>query len=394
MRFPWHILLLLLFPVAAFSQNSAVSGKVTVSGTQKPVARATIFLSNSSIGSASLDDGSFILSNVSPGQYTLIVKILGFEEYSKVILVGREPLRLEIGLVAKPFMLREVVIASPADWKKNYDIFRKEFIGSDLNAKNCVVMNPHILNITYNPTRRVLHADGDEFLVVENHALGYRVKFLLNDFKIDNIAGIISSSGERVFEELEGSDAQKRKWHQNREEVYYGSAMHFYRSLYTDKLRQEGFEAYDFRRERNPERPDDETIRRKAKIYAEHGMRDSLRYMNEVIKMSKYYHENLQKIPYQEFEIVSKVGNGIYALHFLHFLYITYNKKMEQTDFKDIYRPLDKPNYQTSVLTLSGEPIVFDMNGIVIQGSPLYEGTWSKSRLSDLLPVNYVPDEK
>ena len=393
MRFPWHILIIFLLPLAGFSQNSVISGKITVSGTKTPVPRATVFLSNSSIGSASLEDGTFILSPVRQGQYTLIVKILGYEEYSKVVLVGREPLRIEIGLTPKPMMLREVVISSAADWKKNYDIFRREFIGSDLNAKNCVVMNPHILNITYNPTRRVLHADADEFLVVENHALGYRVKFLLNDFRIDNIAGIISSSGERVFEELPGSEAQKKKWHQNREEVYYGSAMHFYRSLYSDKLTKEGFAAYDLKRELNPERPDDEVIRRKAKMYAEHGMRDSLRYMNELIKMSKYHNENLQKIPYQEFEIVSTVSTGIYALHFLHYLYVVYTKKMEQTDFKDIYRPLDKPNYQTSVITLQGEPIVFDMNGIVVQGSPLYEGTWSKSRLSDMLPVNYVPDE-
>ena len=239
MRFPWHILFVFLLPFAAFSQTGTVSGKVTIKGTQTPIVRANVFLSNSSIGSATLDNGTFILANVRQGQYTLVVKIIGYEEYSKVILVGREPLRLEIGLTAKPFMLREVVIASAADWKKNYEIFRKEFIGSDLNAKNCVVMNPHILNITYNPTRRVLHADADEFLVVENHALGYRVKFLLNDFKIDNIAGIISSSGERVFEELTGSDAQKKKWHENREAVYYGSSMHFYRSLYSDKLKQQ-----------------------------------------------------------------------------------------------------------------------------------------------------------
>jgi hypothetical protein len=32
------------------------------------------------------------------------------------------------------------------------------------------------------------------------------------------------------------------------------------------------------------------------------------------------------------------------------------------------------------------------MNGIVVANGPLYEGTWSKSRLSDLLPVDYVPD--
>jgi len=69
-----------------------------------------------------------------------------------------------------------------------------------------------------------------------------------------------------------------------------------------------------------------------------------------------------------------------------------YTPKREQTDFKDLYRPLDMPNYQTSVITLF-QPYYFDPNGVVFgDEAPLYEGTWSKSKLSDLLPVDYEPD--
>jgi hypothetical protein len=75
-------------------------------------------------------------------------------------------------------------------------------------------------------------------------------------------------------------------------------------------------------------------------------------------------------------------------------LYIIYTKKRDETDYRDIYRPLDMPNYEISVLTqLDGDPI-FDMNGIEVGNGPLHEGTWAKSRLSDLLPVDYVPDQK
>ena len=35
------------------------------------------------------------------------------------------------------------------------------------------------------------------------------------------------------------------------------------------------------------------------------------------------------------------------------------------------------------------------MNGVVFKGVPLNEGTWSKSRIDDLLPFDYDPgDEK
>jgi len=62
--------------------------------------------------------------------------------------------------------------------------------------------------------------------------------------------------------------------------------------------------------------------------------------------------------------------------------------------FKDIYHPLDLPNYQTSVITLYKPYALFDMNGSVISShSTLFEGTWAKNKIAELLPVDYVPGE-
>lgn len=395
MRFPWLILVLIFIPLITLAQNGIITGKVTHQGSATPLPRASVFLSNSSVGSATGEDGTFTLSSVRPGQYTLVVTILGYEDYSTTVLVGREPIRLNIEMVQKPMMLREVVISSAADWKKNYEAFRKEFIGTDDNAKYCIVTNPHILNITYNPTKQLLHADADQFLVVENKALGYRVKFLLNDFKIDKISNIISREGQQVFEELPGSEAQKKRWHQKREEAYYGSAMHFYRSLYADKLAQEGFIVYHYTRFLNPERPPDDVIRRRQEFFYQHRMGDSLKRYNELAALSKYYHESLQKVPLNQFEIMTNTAQqGIYSIHFSNYLYVVYTKKTDDVFNKDLYRPLDMSNYAVSVVTLGAPYALFDMNGIVVQNPPLYEGAWARDRLSDMLPVDYVPDRK
>jgi len=393
MRFPWLILLFIFIPFITFAQNGIITGRVVQEGTTKPIPRASVFLSNSSVGSATAEDGTFTLSGIRPGQYTLVVTVLGYEDYNKTVLIGREPIKLNIEMVQKPMMLREVVISSEADFRKNYETFRKEFIGTDLNAKNCVVMNPRILNLTYNPTKQVLHADADEFLIVENRALGYRIKFLLRDFTLDKLAGITSYDGKRIFEDLPGTKSQKDKWHQNRENAYYGSAMHFYRSLHADKLAHEGFELRSYTRSLNLQRPDDETIHKKYKRFIELRMRDSANRMVELSKMSKYVNESISKIPYQEFEVTSTLSDGLYSLHFPHFLYVIYKNKLEEVDFKDIYRDLNMTNYQISVITLTNGPAVFDNNGIVVEGGPLYEGSWSKNRLSDELPVDYVPDK-
>lgn len=395
MRFPWLILFILLAPFTSLAQNGTITGLVTGAESKKPLPRASVFLSNSASGTATSEDGTFTLSGLRPGQYTLVVSILGYEEYNKTILVGREPIRLNIELAAKPLMLREVVISSDADWKRNYEMFKREFIGVDENAKNCVVTNPHILNITYNPTKQLLHADADQFLIVENRALGYRIKFLVDDFNIDKISNIISSSGQRVFEEMQGNETQKKKWHQKREEAYYGSAMHFFRSLYTDKLTEEGFKLYHLNRYLNPDRPKEEIIRRKIEQYKTQRRIDSANFWIGLANLSKYYHESLTQPPLFPWEIMTTTEQtGIYSLHFSNYLYVVYTKATDDVYNKDIYRPLDMPNYAVSVITLMAPYALFDMNGIIIQNAPLYEGTWARNRLSDMLPVDYVPDQK
>ena len=111
--------------------------------------------------------------------------------------------------------------------------------------------------------------------------------------------------------------------------------------------------------------------------------------------MSKYSHEYLDRLPLSMYEVMTNTGQpGIFAVHFTNYLYIVYTKKRDEVFNKDLYRPLDMPNYETSVITLLSSPyVVFDMNGIVVGDAPLYEGSWAKAKLSDLLPVDYVPDE-
>src|SRR5580698_7318791 len=234
MRFGWLTFLFLFLPLFLLAQNVTISGVVTSNESKKLLPHASVFLSRSSVGTSTTEEGSYTLSDVRPGQYTIVVTVLGYEEYDKTILVGRDPVKLNIELTPKPLMLKEVVISPDADWKKNYDAFRRDFIGTDENAKYCDVANPNILNLTYDRIKQTLHADADEFLIVNNYALGYRVKFLLKDFTVDNINNIVNRKGEQVFEELPGSRSQKKAWRKKREQAYYGSAMHFYRSLYTD----------------------------------------------------------------------------------------------------------------------------------------------------------------
>ena len=382
----------LFFPLATLAQNGIITGKVTNTDGKTPIPQANVFLSNTMSGATTSAEGNFTLSGLKPGEYTLVVSIVGYEDYSKSILVGPEPIRLDIQLSTKINELREVTITTPANWKKYYDQFVRDFIGTDENAKFCYVQNPHSLNFNYHHSQQELEAYTDEFLVVDNLALGYRVKFLVDEFTSSKLTGIISYSGKRLFSELPGTKKQKEEWQKKRDIAYYGSAMHFYRSLCTNKLDQEGFQMMKLTRRLNPNRAPEELIQQKIKKFNDGRHRDSVTYWIDMENLSKYYHEYLERAPLAISSVLHPTNNpSIFAVDFTDCLYIIYVNKREETDFKDLYRPLDMPNYQTSVATIS-RYYTFDTNGVVFGDSaPLYEGTWSKSKLSDLLPVDYTP---
>ncbi|HEY9197562.1 MAG TPA: carboxypeptidase-like regulatory domain-containing protein [Mucilaginibacter sp.] len=394
MRYLFPLVIFFVFPLFVMAQTASITGRVVHGESKTPIANASVFLNNATYGTSTAEDGSFTLSGVKPGQYDLIVSVVGYEDYSQTIQVGREPVKLDISLNQKVMMLREVVISSNADWKKNYEQFSREFIGTTADAKLCKVLNPHILNLIYHRNKQQLEADGDEFLVVENRALGYRTKYLLKNFLSDAIEHTIQYSGRALFENLPGSAEQKKIWKLKREQAYYGSPQHFYRALYKDKLKEEGFEVHAFTRQLNPERPPEALIQQKIKRFRETN-RDSLIHWYKLSNQTKWNNENLAKIPYQSFEILRSTPEaGIYAITAPHFLYVVYTKRHETEEFKDVYHPLDMENFETSIVTLYKGYALFDQNGTVISNpAPLYEGSWSKAKLPEMLPVDYEPGD-
>src|ERR1700744_2359771 len=157
------VLLLFFLPLAAFSQTRTISGKVTTSVSHEGIGKVSVFLSNSSYGTETADDGSFTLTGVKPGQYDLVASFVGYQDFSQTILVGKDPISINIPLLPKVNQLRGVVITTPANWKE----FRKAFIGTSENAKNCVVINPHVVNMVNSARRHTLEAWSTDFLVME-----------------------------------------------------------------------------------------------------------------------------------------------------------------------------------------------------------------------------------
>ncbi len=392
MRFFFGFWLILLLPSYLLAQTGTITGKVTAIDTKNPLGKASVFLSNATFGTVTAEDGTFTLNGVKPGQYNLVVSILGYENFSQSILVDAKPQQLVIELVPKPIQMREVIITTNANWKKNYASFIKSFIGTSANSKLCKVINPHVLNFIYHKKTQSLEASTDEFLVVENKALGYKVRFLLNEFESSTLTNIIRYQGQVLFEELKGSQSQQKKWQEKRHEAYYGSSMHFLRSVLHHNLQEEGFIIRHLQRTPNPKRLPEELLQKKYLQFNRSNNRDSVNYWNQMAQQPKYL-ENLFKEPLKVEDVVRLTDQpGLFALTFPDYLYVTYTKKYDANNSDNVYRPLDMGSYATSIITLYTKYALFDLNGVVVSPqSTLYEGDWANDKLAELLPVDYTP---
>ena len=260
-------LLFILCPVLLFAQGGTITGKVVRMDTKGALGKASIFLSNSSYGTISNDDGTFSLSGIRPGQYELVVTMVGFEDYNQTVMVGKDAIKIDAQLMPKVTQLHEVVITTPENWKINYALFVKEFLGESENAKKCRILNPHDISLIYHKKTKTLEAWSDDFIEIENKALGYKVKFLLKSFKADQINNVISWEGKVLYNELKASATQKKLWDAKRNDIYYGSSMHFFRSVQNASLNNEGFVMYILLRKPNPMRPPQEVIQKKLDMF-------------------------------------------------------------------------------------------------------------------------------
>ena len=245
---PYRHLFLVIVLVSGLSMGSraqsAIKGRVIGHSDKKPIFNVNVFLSNATIGAKTNVDGTFELPNVKPGRYSLVVSIVGFKTYSATLNITNKNIELgDIEISAKITSLHEVVIKprKEAEFERDMELFKSTFLGPTDLAADCKIMNPDIIDFDYDEQKGLLKASSYDFIVIENKALGYKLRYLLSDFITDEAGRNIKYTGSVLFEEIKGTPGQKRQWLKRRQEVYMGSEIHFFRSLLSNDLDGDGF---------------------------------------------------------------------------------------------------------------------------------------------------------
>ncbi|MBO0936789.1 TonB-dependent receptor [Fibrella sp. HMF5335] len=242
-----HLYLLCLLPLFALAQTApraTLTGAITNAADGQPLPFASVYLNGSTRGTTTDEKGHFSLPDVPLGSIELVVSYTGFTTVRQPMrLTDARPRPVAIALSPLANQLTDVVVRAQKDktWLRQVRQFERELFGTGNFAGSCVLVNPDVLSFT--ESGRVLMADARAPLVIDNQALGYRMRYTLQGFRSQPER--VTFGGTTLFEELEpATPKQARQWQRNRQEAYKGSLRHLLASLAMGTYEQEGFLVY------------------------------------------------------------------------------------------------------------------------------------------------------
>ncbi len=396
-------ILFLAFPFLGRAQQQfKISG--VVKDQKETLPGAAIYVSGYKISTVTNNEGQFTLSGMQPGNYEILVQMIGYLPYVKNVSITDKSLTIEVKLTENVTQLNEVLIKPDPERAYHLAMFKDAFIGKTENANQCKILNTHVLITNDDKENKILTVRSNEFLVIENLALGYRIKYMLQNFEYDYKTMMIYYAGSPTFEEMKGGKAKQKKWNENRRIAYNGSVQHFFKSLYANRIREEGFVINKMATIKNTGRKPDSLINAKVRELNKGNnaltftVNDSLAYWLKQRNMPKTLN-TVNRADVNVDTLVKLYNKDLKWMQYNDALYVTYRNEPEPPLYSfsghKVNRPPDLKDFQISIVDLLEPPVRFFSNGAVYNTkSILFRGIWAYEKIADIVPMDYVPIPK
>jgi hypothetical protein len=229
-------------------------------------------------------------------------------------------------------------------------------LGTSDRAKQTEILNPEVLSFDGGWGR--LEAWAREPLILENLALGYRIRYFLEEF--ERVGGTVRYDGEPLFEPMTpDTPEQAGSWTEARRRAFHGSFHHFLVALIDGRTREAGYRTY---------------------------RRFSL---DRVGRSGLGFGLDPQDL------IRPSPTPAVHLLDFSNYVEIVYTGEEESGAFLRWHgAPWDRPGPQRSWIELTDGPTRVDRHGEVVDpyGVTVY-GYFAFERVADQLPKDYRPEE-
>jgi len=232
---------MLVLKLACPCPGQIIKGKVFNSETKEPIAYAVAYFDGTAIASYTDPEGSFNLDVRKAGEIPLTISALGY--YSVTISDFSPGKDIKVYLIPKIFTIGDISIKASGNKflrKQNMQIFKTEFLGRTKNVRQCEILNEDDIRFTTSKDNDTLKAYAITPIIVLNHALGYRITYYMNKFEYIKSMYQSQLAGTSLFED-DTCTNDKILLGKKRNETYFGSRMHFIRSLWAENLIEAGY---------------------------------------------------------------------------------------------------------------------------------------------------------
>lgn len=158
------------------AQQITVTGRIVDAQTQSPIPHTEVFVSGTTVGGITDTLGNFSIK-VPFLPCTLVADHVSYESYIQAI---ENKKHLDIELEPSNFSLDEVNISGKNKRRRNLRYFYDHFLGS--SPDDTKILNDSIL--IFQRDKMQFSATSNQPLLVENNYLGYRIKVVLEEFKV------------------------------------------------------------------------------------------------------------------------------------------------------------------------------------------------------------------
>jgi hypothetical protein len=396
--------LLLLLPGLAAAQ-APITGTVRDSVTHLPVAFASVFLANTTLGVMANEHGFFALERVPAGSYTLVASYVGYRLAKRSLVVTAAPQTVTLQLPPGANQLGEVVVrgrkVKPQASLADYQRFVELFLGRTTFSQQCSIRNRDGVVVNYAADKRELTATADNFLQVDNLALGYRIKYYGLHFTCSFGNNVFTFYGQPAFEEMTPrNERQQQHWEANRASAYHGSLAHFLKSVYDNQVREQGFLAQQVTVTPNPRFARADSLRltllhRLGYSPPKTGELDSLKKWTDVPAFFTML--NTHERPIDSLRRV-EMGGGSVFLRFSQQLQVCYFGQGPDPRYPLPMSPIgppgtfELPKHQVSRLRLLVPAAEIQPTGYLLNPLAVFiDEYWGFERIGEFLPVNYQP---
>lgn len=364
-------LILLSLVAGEITAQTLLTGIVTDS-LSKPIPGVSVYLSKTTMGTLTDQNGSYSLSIPRNGTFELAVTSVGYRTEMRIISIESQNQTMNFRLSIKYNLLDDVsVVEQNRNRRKFFNQFAREFIGQTYNSKSCQILNPQDLQVFRDPKTGMIKAYSYKPLRIENKYLGYTLIYDLLDFGYNTKTHSLKYSGYNYFLPADGSDNRKEKWKLNRLTAFYGSKMHFLRSLFKDSLSNEGYQIF---------RCEYDTL---TKAY-----RSTIPVKREEIFLSD--HNNYSRLDFNEPVMIRytnkhpeiRAGKSKDISHSMNMI-MSYNADFE---IRDPDKPLETIIFFSDTLNLYRSGYFHDPYSVT------WRGEMAEERVGEALPFNYTPD--